>query len=71
MQSMLKRKPGDVWRKINSLCRLESELAKAFRNCNRRTAPQLGNFPQALTNHALISAATLIVNCPEEPEAWR
>jgi hypothetical protein len=32
---MLKRKLGDVWRKINSLCRLESELAKAFRNFNR------------------------------------
>jgi DNA-binding transcriptional MerR regulator len=35
VQSMLKRKLGDVWWKINSLCRLESELAKAFRNCNR------------------------------------
>jgi DNA-binding transcriptional MerR regulator len=35
VQSMLKRKLGDVREKINSLSRLETELAKAFRNCNR------------------------------------
>ena len=35
MQSMLKRKLGDVREKINSLSRLEAELARAFRNCNR------------------------------------
>ena len=35
VQSMLKRKLGDVRDKINSLSRLEAELAKAFRNCNR------------------------------------
>jgi DNA-binding transcriptional MerR regulator len=35
VQSMLKRKLGDVREKINSLSRLEAELAKAFRNCNR------------------------------------
>ena len=34
VQSMLKRKLGDVREKINSLSRLEAELAKAFRNCN-------------------------------------
>ena len=32
---MLKRKVGDVQEKINSLSRLESELADALRNCNR------------------------------------
>ncbi len=32
---MLKRKVGDVQKKINSLSRLESELADALRNCNR------------------------------------
>ena len=32
---MLKRKLGDVREKINSLSRLEAELARAFRNCNR------------------------------------
>jgi len=36
VQSMLKRKLGDVREKINSLSRLEAELAKAFRNCNRK-----------------------------------
>ena len=35
VQSMLKRKLGDVREKINSLSRLEAELAAAFRNCNR------------------------------------
>src|SRR2546422_8406403 len=35
VQSMLKRKVGDVQEKINSLSRLESELADALRNCNR------------------------------------
>lgn len=35
VQSMLKRKLGDAREKINSLSRLEAELAKAFRNCNR------------------------------------
>jgi DNA-binding transcriptional MerR regulator len=35
VQSMLQRKLGDVREKINSLSRLEAELAKAFRNCNR------------------------------------
>ena len=35
VQSMLKRKLGDVREKINILSRLEGELAKAFRNCNR------------------------------------
>jgi DNA-binding transcriptional MerR regulator len=35
VQSMLKRKLGDVRAKINSLSRLEAELAEAFRNCNR------------------------------------
>ena|SRR5438132_298117 len=35
VQSMLKRKLGDVREKINSLSRLEAELARAFRNCNR------------------------------------
>ena len=35
VQSMLKRKLGDVREKINSFSRLEAELAKAFRNCNR------------------------------------
>ena len=35
VQSMLKRRLGDVREKINSLSRLEAELAKAFRNCNR------------------------------------
>jgi hypothetical protein len=32
---MLKRKLRDVREKINNLSRLEAELAKAFRNCNR------------------------------------
>ena len=32
VQSMLKRKVGDVQEKINSLSRLESELADALRN---------------------------------------
>jgi DNA-binding transcriptional MerR regulator len=35
VQSMLKRKLVDVREKINSLSRLEAELARAFRNCNR------------------------------------
>jgi DNA-binding transcriptional MerR regulator len=35
VQSMLKRRLGDVREKINSLSRLEAELARAFRNCNR------------------------------------
>jgi DNA-binding transcriptional MerR regulator len=35
VQSMLKHKLGHVRDKINSLSRLEAELAKAFRNCNR------------------------------------
>jgi DNA-binding transcriptional MerR regulator len=35
VQSMLTRKLGDVQAKIKSLSRLEAELAKAFRNCNR------------------------------------
>jgi DNA-binding transcriptional MerR regulator len=35
VQSMLKRKLGDVREKINSLSRLEADLATAFRNCNR------------------------------------
>ena len=35
VQSMLQRKLVDVREKINSLSRLEAELAKAFRNCNR------------------------------------
>jgi DNA-binding transcriptional MerR regulator len=35
VQSMLKGKLGDVREKINSLSRLEAELAEAFRNCNR------------------------------------
>jgi DNA-binding transcriptional MerR regulator len=35
VQSMLKRKLGDVREKINSLSRLEAELTEAFRNCNR------------------------------------
>jgi DNA-binding transcriptional MerR regulator len=35
VQSMLKRKLGDVREKINRLSRLEAELATAFRNCNR------------------------------------
>ncbi len=35
VQSMLKRKVGDVQEKINSLSRLEAELADALRNCNR------------------------------------
>lgn len=35
VQSMLKRKLGDVRGKINSLSRLEAELREAFRNCNR------------------------------------
>jgi MerR family mercuric resistance operon transcriptional regulator len=35
VQSILKRKLGDVREKINSLSRLEAELARAFRNCNR------------------------------------
>src|ERR1700675_1091208 len=35
VQSMLKRKVGDVREKINSLSRLEAELAGALRNCNR------------------------------------
>ena len=34
-QSILKRKLGDVQEKINSLSRLEAELADALRNCNR------------------------------------
>ena len=35
VQSMLKRKLIDVREKINSLSRLEAEIAEAFRNCNR------------------------------------
>jgi DNA-binding transcriptional MerR regulator len=35
VQSMLKLKLGDVREKIDSLSRLEAELATAFRNCNR------------------------------------
>jgi DNA-binding transcriptional MerR regulator len=35
VQSMLKRKLRNVREKINSLCRLEAELATAFRSCNR------------------------------------
>ena len=35
VQSMLKRKLGDVQEKINGLSRLEAELADALRNCNR------------------------------------
>jgi DNA-binding transcriptional MerR regulator len=35
VQSMLKRKVRDVQEKINSLSRLEGELADALRNCNR------------------------------------
>ena len=35
VQSMLKGKLRDVREKMNSLSRLESELARAFRNCNR------------------------------------
>ena len=35
VQSMLKLKLGNVKEKINSLSRLEVELAKALRNCNR------------------------------------
>jgi DNA-binding transcriptional MerR regulator len=35
VHSMLKRKLGDVREKIASLSRLEAELARAFRNCNR------------------------------------
>jgi DNA-binding transcriptional MerR regulator len=35
VQSMLKRKLGDVRNKINSLSRLEAELAGALHNCNR------------------------------------
>jgi DNA-binding transcriptional MerR regulator len=35
VQSMLKRKVGDVQEKINRLSRLEAELADALRNCNR------------------------------------
>jgi DNA-binding transcriptional MerR regulator len=35
VQSMLKHKLGDVRKKINSLSRLEAELATAFRKCNR------------------------------------
>jgi DNA-binding transcriptional MerR regulator len=35
VQSMLRGKLVDVREKINSLSRLEAELAKAFRNCNR------------------------------------
>ena len=35
VQSMLKRKVGDVQEKINGLSRLEAELADALRNCNR------------------------------------
>ena|ERR1700723_1234775 len=35
VQSMLKRKLGDVGEKIKSLARLEAELAGALRNCNR------------------------------------
>jgi len=35
VQSMLKRKLGDVREKMNSLSRLEAELTDALRNCNR------------------------------------
>jgi DNA-binding transcriptional MerR regulator len=35
VQSMLKRKVGDVQKKIDSLSRLRVELADALRNCNR------------------------------------
>ena len=35
VQSMLKRKLGDVGEKIKSLARLETDLAGALRNCNR------------------------------------
>jgi DNA-binding transcriptional MerR regulator len=35
VQSMLSLKLRDVRKKINGLSRLESDLAKAFRNCNR------------------------------------
>ena len=35
VQSILKRKVGDVPQKINSLSRLEAELADALRKCNR------------------------------------
>jgi DNA-binding transcriptional MerR regulator len=35
VQSMLNHKLKAVREKINSLSRLEKELAKAFRNCNR------------------------------------
>lgn len=35
VQSMLKLKLGNVREKINSLSRLEAELAKALRSCNR------------------------------------
>jgi MerR family mercuric resistance operon transcriptional regulator len=35
VQSMLKRKVGDVQEKINRLSRLEAELTDALRNCNR------------------------------------
>jgi len=35
VQSMLKRKVGDVQEKINSLSRLKAELADALRSCNR------------------------------------
>lgn len=34
VQSILKRKVGDVQEKINSLSRLKAELAKALRDCN-------------------------------------
>jgi DNA-binding transcriptional MerR regulator len=35
VQSMLKRKLGDVREKMNNLSRLEAELTDALRNCNR------------------------------------
>ena len=35
VQSMLKRKVGDIQERINSLSRLEADLANALRNCNR------------------------------------
>jgi len=35
VQSILKRKVGDLQGKINRLSRLEGELANALRNCNR------------------------------------
>ena len=43
VQSMLKRKQGDVREKIPSLSRLEAELAEAFRNCDRelRLKPEI------------------------------